>query len=61
MTTSKLKGYLIFLLCIYFGKAISQPQILDQVAAIVGSKIILQSEVEQQYQVYLSQGNYAKP
>ena len=39
----------------------AQVQLVDQIVAIVGSKIILNSEVEQQYQVFLSQGNYAKP
>lgn len=49
----------LFLFCI--ATASAQPQVIDGVTAIVGSKIILQSEVEQQYQVYLAQGNYAKP
>jgi len=36
-----------------------QPQIIDKVAAVVGSNIILQSEIEMQYAQYLAQGNKA--
>lgn len=34
-------------------------KVIDQVAAVVGNKIILKSEIEQQYIQYTSQGNYA--
>ncbi|MEP7265736.1 MAG: peptidylprolyl isomerase, partial [Bacteroidota bacterium] len=41
--------------------SVAQPaaNVIDQVAAVVGSKIVLKSEIEQQYQQYLQQGNYA--
>lgn len=35
------------------------PQVIDKVAAVVGSNIILQSEIEMQYAQYLAQGNKA--
>lgn len=38
----------------------AQPgKIIDQVAAVVGNKVILKSDIEAQYLQYLSQGNYA--
>lgn len=52
---------LAFFFCSFVSIAKAQVQLVDQIVAIVGSKIILNSEVEQQYQVFLSQGNYAKP
>ena len=40
--------------------ASAQPgKIIDQVAAVVGNKIILRSDIEQQYIQYIGQGNYA--
>ncbi|SEL69620.1 periplasmic chaperone for outer membrane proteins SurA [Parapedobacter koreensis] len=36
-----------------------QAQVIDKVAAMVGSNIILQSEIEMQYAQYLAQGNKA--
>jgi len=36
-----------------------EPQVIDKVAAVVGSNIILQSEIEMQYAQYLAQGNKA--
>ncbi|MFC3196405.1 peptidylprolyl isomerase [Parapedobacter deserti] len=36
-----------------------QPQVIDRVAAVVGSNIILQSEIEMEYAQYLAQGNKA--
>ncbi len=39
--------------------AAQQPQVIDKVAATVGSNIILQSEIEMQYAQYLAQGNKA--
>jgi len=35
----------------------AQPKVIDQVVAIVGSQIILQSDVEKQYVQYMSQGS----
>lgn len=35
----------------------AQPKSLDKVAAVVGSAVILQSDVEQQYAQYLAKGN----
>ncbi len=35
------------------------PRVIDKVAAVVGSNIILQSEIEMQYAQYLAQGNKA--
>ena len=38
----------------------AQPgKVIDQLAGVVGNKVILQSEVETQYQQFLAQGNYA--
>lgn len=39
----------------------AQPQgtMVDQVAAVVGGKIVLRSDIESQYRQYLQQGNYA--
>ena len=34
---------------------------IDKVAAVVGSSIILQSEIEMQYSQYLAQGNPPNP
>jgi peptidyl-prolyl cis-trans isomerase SurA len=34
--------------------------VIDQVIGIIGNKIILQSDLEAQYQQYLAQGNYAE-
>ncbi|WP_262247624.1 peptidylprolyl isomerase [Parapedobacter soli] len=36
-----------------------EPQVIDRVAAVVGSNIILESEIEMQYAQYLAQGNKA--
>ena len=33
--------------------------VIDQVAAVVGSKTVLKSEIDQQYHQYIQQGNYA--
>src|SRR5205809_7980110 len=35
----------------------AQPRVIDQVVAIVGSQIILQSDVEKQYVQYMPQGS----
>jgi peptidyl-prolyl cis-trans isomerase SurA len=48
----------VFLLIALFASA--QPsKVIDQVAAVVGNKIILKSDIEQQYLQYIGQGNYA--
>ncbi len=39
--------------------ATAQSKVIDKVAAVVGSNIILQSEIEMQYAQYLAQGNKA--
>ncbi|WP_353186348.1 peptidylprolyl isomerase [Parapedobacter lycopersici] len=52
----------ILLLFALFGAprfAAAQSQVIDEVAAVVGSNIILQSEIEMQYAQYLAQGNKA--
>ncbi len=40
--------------------AFAQPQgsVIDQVAAVVGAKVVLKSDIESQYHQYLQQGNY---
>ena len=50
-----LLGFLSFYCC-----ACAQPtgKIIDQVAAVVGSKTVLKSEIEQQYHQFIQQGNY---
>lgn len=53
---------LLLYMCLCTGNVTrAQPQVIDAIAAIVGSKIILQSEIDQQYQAYIAQGNYPKP
>ncbi|MEP7170683.1 MAG: peptidylprolyl isomerase, partial [Bacteroidota bacterium] len=48
----------IFLFTTLFASA--QPgKTIDQIAAVVGNKIILKSDIEQQYLQYIGQGNYA--
>lgn len=42
-----------------FRASAQDPQVIDKVAAVVGSNIILQSEIEMQYAQYLAQGNKA--
>ena len=50
-------GILIGLMFITLLHVNAQKKSLDKVAAVVGSSIILQSEIEMQYAQYLSQGN----
>ena len=58
MIKQKNKFFLLFLMAVKFASA--QPgKIIDQVAAVVGNKIILRSDIEQQYIQYIGQGNYA--
>src|SRR3546814_16492560 len=53
----------IFLILAFIGTSRSasaqEPQVIDRVAAVVGSNIILESEIEMQYAQYLAQGNKA--
>jgi peptidyl-prolyl cis-trans isomerase SurA len=55
----------IYTICFLLISALAGAQpsanIIDQVAAVVGSKIVLKSEIEQQYQQYIQQGNYGDP
>ncbi len=51
----------IFLFTAAFASAQPSANVIDQVAAVVGGKIVLKSEIEQQYQQYLQQGNYSDP
>ena len=57
----KTLGILIGLLFITLVHANAQKKSLDKVAAVVGSTIILQSEIELQYAQYLAQGNPENP
>ena len=41
-----------------FANAQQPGNIIDQVAAVVGSKTVLKSEIEQQYHQFIQQGNY---
>ena len=50
-------GIIIALLLITFTHVQAQKKLLDQVAAVVGGSIILQSDIEMQYAQYLAQGN----
>ena len=50
-------GILMGLMFIALLQVNAQKKSLDKVAAVVGSSIILQSEIEMQYAQYLSQGN----
>ncbi|MHB1178218.1 MAG: peptidylprolyl isomerase [Daejeonella sp.] len=57
----KTLGILVGLLFVTFAQVNAQKKSLDKVAAVVGSSIILQSEIEMQYAQYLSQGNPDNP
>lgn len=57
----KTLGILTGLLFITLVQVSAQKKSLDKVAAVVGSSIILQSEIELQYAQYLAQGNSANP
>lgn len=48
----------VLLMCL-FVNAKAQPKTIDKVVAVVGSNIILLSELNQQYAIYLNQGNPA--
>ncbi len=52
-----LKGLIVFLAVISFVQAkAQQPQVIDQIAALVGRNMILQSDIENQYINYRMQG-----
>jgi peptidyl-prolyl cis-trans isomerase SurA len=57
----KTLGILTGLLFFTLVQVSAQKKSLDKVAAVVGSSIILQSEIELQYAQYLAQGNPANP
>lgn len=53
---------LCYLMLSGFGTLMAQPeQIIDQVAAVIGGKTLLKSEIESQYQQIIAQGNDANP
>lgn len=53
---------LCYLMLSGFGTLMAQPeQIIDQVAAVIGGKTLLKSEIESQYQQIIAQGNEANP
>lgn len=49
----------LILLTISYQVSAQEAKVIDKVAAVVGSNIILQSEIEMQYAQYLAQGNQA--
>lgn len=57
------KNIILSLLIAFSGilTAYSQPQVLDQVAAVVGNKIVLQSHIQSQIQQYKTQGTELPP
>ncbi len=57
----KTLGILVGLLFVTLAQVNAQKKSLDKVAAVVGSSIILQSEIDMQYAQYLSQGNPENP
>ena len=53
---------LCYLMLSGFGTLMAQPEhIIDQVAAVIGGKTLLKSEIESQYQQIIAQGNEANP
>lgn len=59
MRGNKIGLLLLSLIITIFNSLMAPAQIVDQVAAVVGSKIVLKSEIEQQNNQFLQQGNYA--
>ncbi|MGB4774170.1 MAG: peptidylprolyl isomerase [Daejeonella sp.] len=57
----KIAGIVVGILFITFAQAQPQNKNLDKIAAVVGSSIILQSDIEMQYAQYLAQGNKEEP
>src|SRR5690606_15806544 len=49
----------LILITITYRASAQEAKVIDKVAAVVGSNIILQSEIEMQYAQYLAQGNKA--
>ena len=58
---NKIKPILLLMGMVFFDFIPAFSQIVDQVAAVVGSKIVLMSEIEQQNHQYIQQGNYEDP
>ena len=54
-------GLTLFVLLITLTFVKAQKKTLDKIAGVVGSGIILQSEIESQYAQYLAQGNTPNP
>ena len=59
MSFIKLKNFLPAVLLI-FSVHVQAQEIIDQVVAVVGDKIVLQSEIEAKYMQYKAQGMTAK-
>lgn len=60
MTKTKNNFFILIIFMLYNLIADAQPaKVIDQVAAVVGNKIILKSDIQQQYLQYIGQGNYA--
>lgn len=59
MTTKFIKQTILILLLVQL-KAVSQPapNVIDQVAAVIGNKIITHSDIEAEYLQYVANGNY---
>ena len=58
---NKMRTILLLAVFVLIDSSLGFSQIIDQVAAVVGSKIVLKSEIEQQNHQYLQQGNYEDP
>jgi peptidyl-prolyl cis-trans isomerase SurA len=54
-------GFTLFILLITLTVVKAQKKTLDKIAGVVGSGIILQSDIESQYAQYLAQGNAPNP
>ncbi len=54
-------GIVIFSLILVISAARAQTRTLDKIAGVVGSSIILQSDIELKYASYLAQGNQPNP
>ena len=61
MILSYMRKFTVFVLCLVMSvvAASGQKKSLDKVAAVVGNSIILNSDIERQYDEYLAQGNQA--
>lgn len=55
-------GLGIFSFTLFISAALAQPKhTLDKIAAVVGSSVVLQSDIELKYATYLAQGNSPNP